>query len=368
MHQLEKTLEAERKKRGAATLEELRSEAKLGSAFRDFDRVAVRPRAIAAMQAHLRCEGLLKKGGFEGSFDHPTTEALRAFQRKHMIVSYALDEETRAVLATDSRELDFRGLLRVLRERVVDATGLIEDGSASGTQGEIVARVLETRAFRFKGEPLAVPGAPDLVAAATDAAARALGWTSPEAAAAFFRGLPPNATRTMRVAVRLPPVPDYHGPEMELSAEIDRGDVWYDAPYTKRGGVKAQPVERRPNLVLYGKQNGTEIALVRWPTTIGGWKPERTRPKEIVLAYKMSPPGKRLWRELLAAPVWIPPESTPKRDLIRPRADGSWATKTDLFGPGYASAYGLTALVHHQRPRIGAAAGDEGIRTHGSVS
>jgi len=119
---------------------------------------------------------------------------------------------------------------------------------------------------------------------------------------------------------------------------------------------------------LYAKQGGADLALVRWPTTIGGWKPERTRPKEIVLAYKMSPPGKRLWRELLAAPAWIPPESTPKRDLVRSRGDGSWTTKTDLFGPGYASAYGLTALVHHQRPRIGAAAGDEGIRTHGSVS
>jgi hypothetical protein len=373
MGTLLRQLETEKKKRDADSIDALRTDPKLERAFSELERVGARPRAIAAMQAHLRCEGLMKKKkgrGVEGAFDHATTDALRAFQRKHMIVSWSLDAETRTALATDSRELDFRGMLRVLRERVVGATGLIEDGSAAGLQETVMGRSLESAAFRAPApEILDLDAAPDLVARATDAAARALGWTSPEAARAFFRDLGPGATEALRVAVRLPPLPDYHGPQMNLRAEIDRGDVWYDFPFTKGGHPAPRPVERRPSITLYAKHAGGETALVRWPTTIGGWKAERVKPKEIVLAYKMSPPGDRLWREIFAAPVWIPPESTPKRELVRSRPDGSWATKTDLFGPSYASAYGLTMIVHHQRPRLGKRGDpDEGIRTHGSVS
>ncbi len=333
-------------------------------------KVGIRYRAITAVQEHLRCEGLLKKASYPGAFDLATTDAMRAFQRKHMIVSYSLDEITRTAFATDSRELDFRGLLRVLRERVADTTGLIEDGSAGGKQGMIVGRLLDAPSFRAADDrPLSVEGAPDLVAQATDAAATALGWTDPAGAARFFRALPHGAYDKLEVAVRLPKSPAYHSPEMDIRAEIDRGDVWYDPPFGKKGAPKAQPVEHRPTLTLYAKHDGREIALVRWPTTIGGWKPERSKPKEIDLVYKLSPPGPRVWRELFAAPAWIPPESTPKRDLVRPRFDGSWTTKTDLFGPGYASAYGLSLLVHHQRQRRGdKEPGDEGIRTHGSVS
>ena len=60
--------------------------------------------------------------------------------------------DTRAVLLGDSREHDFRLLLRVLRERIVDATGLLEDGSAVGVQGQVQGRVLDSPEF----QPLAV--------------------------------------------------------------------------------------------------------------------------------------------------------------------------------------------------------------------
>jgi hypothetical protein len=56
------------------------------------------------------------------------------------------------VLLGDSREHDFRLLLRVLRERIVDATGLLEDGSAVGAQGQVQGRVLDSPEF----QPLAV--------------------------------------------------------------------------------------------------------------------------------------------------------------------------------------------------------------------
>jgi hypothetical protein len=85
-----------------------------------------------------------------------------------------------------------------------------------------------------------------------------------------------------------------------------------------------------------------------------------------MLAYKESPAGSFIVRDVIAAPRWIPPESTPPRDLLRPRGEGRWAVRYDTFGPHYASAYGLAMLVHHRvdGPKLT----DGGIRTHGSVS
>ena len=366
-------LEAERKKRKLASIEDLRPEPRYALAFAKLDRVSARPDAVTAAQEHLRCEGLLGRRTEDGVLDVATTEALKAFQRKQMIVSWSLDEETRNALLEDSREGDLRTLLRVLRERVADATGLIEDGSAAGAPGLVAGRVLDAAAFRAVQAGAPLPGAaPDLLSSATDVAARALGWTSPEAVRVFFEPLDRDATRSMRVALRLPPLPDYHGPRMDLRAEVDRGDVWYDFPYTRTGLPMGHAVERRPTMTLFAKRkDGTEVPLVRWGTTIGGWKVERLRPREMALAYKESPAGERVWRDVIAAPVWIPPESAPKRELVRPRADGSWATKQDLFGPGYASAYGLVMMVHHRQAKVRGGPPlyrDEGIRTHGSVS
>src|SRR6185369_10701908 len=71
--------------------------------------------ALAVAQRHLRCEGLLSGKGDDGSFDASTEEALRLYQRRHMLPSPGvLDAETREALLTSSRELDFRTLLRAL--------------------------------------------------------------------------------------------------------------------------------------------------------------------------------------------------------------------------------------------------------------
>ena len=59
-----------------------------------------------------------------------------------------IDLDDAHALLGDSREHDFRALLRALRERVVDATGLLEDGSALGVQGEVQGRVLDSAEFR----------------------------------------------------------------------------------------------------------------------------------------------------------------------------------------------------------------------------
>src|SRR5205823_2182318 len=86
--------------------------------------------AVIAMQAHLRCEDLLSGKATSGRMDRRTAEGLKVYQRLQMLADNAkIDLETRAALLGDSREQDFRALLLALRERVVDATGLLEDGS-----------------------------------------------------------------------------------------------------------------------------------------------------------------------------------------------------------------------------------------------
>ena len=157
---------------------------------------AVEKRAVVAMQAHLRCEDLLSGKANGARMDRRTVEGLKVYQRLLMLAdSGSIDLDTRTALLGDSREHDFRALLRALRERVVDATGLLEDGSALGVLGQVQGRVLDSAEFRplpveaatAQSAPASeaptgnVTPAPDLIAAATQAASQALGWTSPEA-------------------------------------------------------------------------------------------------------------------------------------------------------------------------------------------
>ena len=324
-------------------------------------------RAIAAAQQHLACEGLMGTAAPEGVFDGPTQERLRTYQRRHMLPSPGtLDSETRDALLTDSHELDFRTLLRVLRERVADASGLIEDGSAANAWEPILGRFIDSSEYRhaMRSQPLD-DGAPDLVDRATEAAAVALGWTSPESA---MRALA-AAAGPDRIAVRLPPLPAYHARPLALRAEIDRGDVWTSYPLDFEGRPRPSPVKNRPTFILYALTGDGEVPLVRWATTIGSWKHEKEDGEAEVLRYKESPVGRRYWVDLVAAPAWFPPPTTPDRELVRRRADGSWAPDDDAIGPGYRSAYGLVALLHHRAvvARDGTTSFvDIEIRTHGS--
>ncbi len=142
--------------------------------------------AISRVQEHLKCERLLKEKGVEGIVDYASAEGIKAFQRKNMIVSWELDPETLGAFATDTRELDYRSVLRSLRERVVDATGLIEDGSARNERKLVLGRQLDAIAFRTWKDDPDDGGAPDLISPATEIAAKALGWTGPAETRAFF--------------------------------------------------------------------------------------------------------------------------------------------------------------------------------------
>jgi hypothetical protein len=322
--------------------------------------------AMAAMQATLVCEGFLKKASVSGRSGQATHGALEPFRKRHMVVGLGIDAATVHALALGSDELAYRGLLRGLRERVVDATGLLEDGTASESSHLVAGRELDLSRFAPRTKEPLENGAPDLVDAATDAAARELGWTSPEATRRELAAL--GSLAKLKVALALPKAPAYHADAMELRVEIDRGDVYKTPGHRIRDGKRPEDV-RPPTFVLYAKDGDREVALMRWATTIGGWKKERKEDGEIGLEYKESDVGDRFWRQLIAAPAWLPPESTPETDLVKEDAEGNLAVKRDLVQPGYRNAYGLVMLIHHEEVRRGGKVqwADHGIRTHGSV-
>ena len=312
-----------------------------GKAGRDRDAGPPALRRVAARRGQNSSDGSPDGRGPAGL---PAPAHARG-QREHR-------SRTRTALLGDSREHDFRALLRALRERVVDATGLLEDGSALGVLGEVQGRQLDSAEFRplpveaatkqaqpaaaksraepagsagsgasregmgtlpgFPSEqPGKITGAPDLIAAATQAASQALGWTSPEAVLASTLVAPPTAPSSSRksarktaapkapaplpaaVAIRLPSLPPYHGPKMDLRAEIDRGEVVLKRPALDKDGKKKwhPPVSDRPTLTLYARVGDREVALCRWPTTIGGWKTIQQSDGSMALKYKASVTG-----------------------------------------------------------------------------
>ncbi len=329
--------------------------------------------AIRAVQAHLRCEGTLHARARDGELDAWTGHALRIFQSRHMIISLAsrLDEATRAALMMDSRELDFLTLLRSLRERVVDATGILEDGSASNQWGTVLGRTLQIDdEFRWVSRLDPLPnGAPDLVSRQTEAAAQALGWTDPAAALAWLNAHAGERADHRVVALPLPAPPAYHSRNMDLHVQIDRGDVHYAFPYTSDGRPRGAVQQRRPITTIFVRHEGRDIPLVRWNTTIGGWQPEVNPEGGVGLRYKESDVGPRVWRDLIAGPAWLPPPSTPDDELLE-RVGGTWRPNTSITGPGYDSAYGLVMAIHHLVRGEGEDVEyvDNGIRSHGSVS
>jgi hypothetical protein len=96
--------------------------------YRAWRKVEDQYQGIVAAQRHLVCEGLLREQDADGSMTWRTGVALEMFQRRNFLMpNNRLDDETRAALRTESRELDFRSTA-CARARV-DAAA-IEDGTA----------------------------------------------------------------------------------------------------------------------------------------------------------------------------------------------------------------------------------------------
>ncbi|MBA2540679.1 MAG: hypothetical protein H0V17_13660 [Deltaproteobacteria bacterium] len=352
-------LERARVERQLPDVAALATDRELGQMYARWKAADEQHAGIVAAQQHLVCEGYLGAKDVDGMMSWATGHALELYQRRNFLMpNYRLDPETRTALATDPRELDFRFALRVLRERIVDATGLIEDGTAGDGPTQILGRWLDPeqmRAARGHEKPLA-NAAPDLISIATETAARELGWTKPADAAAFLARHPGG----IQVAVTLPKAPAYHAKHMQLTAVIDRGDVFYDNTPVPR------VVQHRPSMTLYVDDHGTKRPLVRWPTTIGGWS-DVLLGGAVVQRWKESDVGPRVWRDLFAAPTWLPPTSTPDRDLVKWVGAGKWDLKRSIIGPGSHAAFGMMLLPHYLPLKNGQIY-DNGIGTHGSAT
>ena len=327
---------------------------------------------LSNVQIRLLCEGLYERPERVriGVFDHATHLAIAAFEKKHDIMGWGhVTPDNRAVFALSPAEANYARLLRVLEERAVSATGVVEDGSAAAWKPK----------FRWTDAEGREHGLRNLAAEVRDALVEALQIPDPERARKVVGDLLARGERTddglvrLLVAVPMPELPAYYADEMELSVVIDRGDVWYDLPFDEEGNRIPQPRRRYPHLTLYVHYLDQKIPLVHWRTTIGSWRSE-VKDGKIYYKYKNSDVGPRVWKDIYAAPAWIPPPTTPPDDLlVRRYVDGKLQHVVNYaeMGPGYRSAYGLVAAYHIRQvfDRDGNLLRelDNQIRTHGSV-
>jgi hypothetical protein len=344
----------------------LRAEPKARGRVDRYFRGQARLRAVRAMQARLACEGLLtaRSRFLDGQYDLPSHEALAVWERKNDIFGWGfLGGETLGALLAPSRGMVLDAFKRVLAERVADAAGIVEDGS--------INQVRKKNPPTYKDENGVPHVIPDLIGDHVNALLAAIGVATPEDAVAFLRahkaGLP-----TLHIAIAAPPLPPYYPPRgepMTMSVEIDRGDIWYDLPFDERGRNVVQRRDKYPHLTLFTHWRNQKIPLTWWRTTIGSWRSEMHADGHVYFKYKNSDVGPRVWKNIVAGPVWIPPDGTPVKDLLTTKVldrkvGPVTMVNTDVMGPGFQSAYGLVLAIHIDPKRGGF---DNQIRTHGSV-
>ncbi|HSS40659.1 MAG TPA: hypothetical protein VLT58_17970 [Polyangia bacterium] len=366
-------LEAARVAAGVPTLEALaEKDPRTARDVKEQLAFAAQRAAFAEAEKRLACEGLMDPAKHKaGSYDTAMRTAMLQFQQKHGVIDQAdIKRPTLEALARPPLENDMRALGRVLSERAMHAAGFLEDGSVNdaAAAGAGASSVVGATYLGADGTRHPVP---DLATASREAVLARLGIATPADAVAFFRRHSRADFAWLKVAARLPAPPEYYGPQMDLYAEIDRGDVWYDFPFNAAGVRLPQPRTRFPTFTMYVKWRGERVPLVRWRTTVGGWRVELASDGQEYYRYKGSDVGPRVWHHIVAAPVWIPPASSPLASMVKEkRVNGTYAkvTNYDETGPGYLSAYGLAAAIHEEMRRgpDGPTFFDNGIRTHGS--
>lgn len=338
-------------------------------ALREYREARPRVEAIRAAQDRLACEGYFEDRDrpVRGALDWVTHEALAEFERRHRVYGWGyIGRQTLERLRQAPMELEREAVIRVLTERAMHAYGVLEDGSAPGQDEEPAT---------YRGRDGQEHEIPNLEAQLRERLIAALGLADPESTLDFLEGLGEMAPGEERlVAIEAPPLPEYYSGDMSIRVEIDRGDIWYEFPYDEEGNERGQPVRRRPRMTVIVRWEDQDLRVARFGTTVGGWRSEQVD-GELVWRYKNSPVGRRVWNQIVSAPVWMPPESTPSRALLRrvPRQSGqeAWRVNYHETGPSYASAYGLVAAYHrlYSENEDGELRirGDEGIRSHGSV-
>jgi hypothetical protein len=352
LSRIHQDLETARRKAHVATFDDLAARhPELAPKVKLLAKRAAEKPAMAAVEKRLACEGLLtpKSKHAVGIYDDPMRLAVRHFQQKNMIYeANYLRRQTVDALARPPLDNDYDALVRALRERVISAAGILEDGSAASQK----------------------TGVRNLADEYTQVAKEQLGLMDAASALAFFQRHDADQFRTLRAAVKLPARPEYYNEAMDLSIVIDRGDIWYDLPFDDKGNYKPQARKKYPSLTLYVTYQGKKMALARWRTTIGGWRAEQASDGYEYFRYKMSDVGPRVIRQIASGPVWIPPASTPIRTLIKGKTvNKRWmkVVNYEEFGPGFLSAYGLIAGYLVVPGQNGRNDFDNGVRAHGSA-
>ncbi|MBC8134198.1 MAG: L,D-transpeptidase [Deltaproteobacteria bacterium] len=362
---IQKEVEEARRKARVATLADLVAKRPdMEPKVKLLERRAAEKLAMAEVEKRLSCEGLLgHKNGRNhktGVYDDAMRLAVRHFQQKNMIYeANYLRRKTMDALARPTLDNDHDAVLRALRERVVDAAGVIEDGTTNGRNGppQYVTESGQREPVRNLAEEY------------TTSAAAQLGFDTAAGALAFFSRHPAADFSHLRVAVKLAPRPEYYAPHMDLSIVVDRGDVWYDVPFDENDRWQPQPRKRFPSLTLMLRYRNQNIPLSRWRTTVGGWRAEQASNGYEYYRYKGSDVGPRVVRHVTSGPVWIAPASTPIRSLVKGKIiNKHWqqVVNYDELGPGYLSAYGVVAGYFVVPGKDGRADFDNGIRAHGS--
>jgi hypothetical protein len=341
----------------------LRADPKARGRVDRYLRGQARLRAVRALQARLTCEGLLstKSRYVDGQYDLPTHEALAVWERRHDIFGWGmLGGETLGALLQPNRQLLFDDFWRVVAERVADAAGVVEDGS--------INQARRRNPPTYKDEKGVAHVVPDVIGDHVKALLAAIGVATPEDVVSFLRAHKAGLA-TLHVAFAAPGLPAYYTADpMAMSVEIDRGDVWYDLPFDGRGRPVVQRRDHYPHLTLFTLWHGQKIPLCWWRTTIGSWRSELHADGHVYMKYKNSDVGPRVWKNIVAAPVWVPPDGTPAKDLLTTKVldrkvGPVTVVNTDVMGPGFQSAYGLVLAIHIDPKRGGF---DNQIRTHGS--
>jgi hypothetical protein len=365
---LVRDLEAKKKKAGVASLEELAAlDKKTAKDVKTVLRSDLSQYAFPEVEKRLTCEDMFPSTKRErhaaGHFDEAMRLALIKFQHKNKIYDgAAFRAETMAALGRTPLENDYAAFVRSLTERAVSAADVLEDGSVA-VLGPKDGPPLWTNAAGEK-QPVR-----NLVEEAAKATLSQLGLADAPATLAFFQRHSENDFKYLRAAIRIPPPPEYYAADMDLSVVIDRGDVFYDPPFDEKGKPANQVRKHFPKLTLRVKYRGQTIPLVYWRTTIGGWRSDLASNGYEYYRYKGSDVGPRAWRNVVAGPVWIAPNSTPIRTLVKGKVvKGAWQTVVnyDEVGPGYLSAYGLVAAYNIVPGKGDKPDWDNGVRVHGS--
>ncbi len=253
--------------------------------------------AFVEAEKRLACEGLLDATNHvAGSYDTPMRFAMLAFQRKNVVMA----------------EADItRGTLEALARSPLDNAFLALQPGAGRTRRRR-RRLHRGRQQRRRAATLiwGGDGGGDGPAGCADARAGA-GVLSPAQPAGLR--LAPGGGAVARGAAVLRPAHGSGGRDRSRRRLVR-------LPVRQQGERLPQPRSRYPSFTLYvswqGGKDGKKLPLVRWRTTIGSWRTELASDGQEYLRYKDSDVGPRVWRHVVAAPVWVPLR------LVAARRDG----------------------------------------------